>query len=81
MTSKKSSLLLSTLVAANISATELFTNPCPPHKAKSASDQNMHRADALDGTATTEYNVNLYYKSTDTGNLPDSIGDPRWRKK
>ncbi|GEM_PF-259021 len=66
--------------AANISATDLFTNPCPPHVAKSASDQNMHRADALDGTATTEYNVNLYYKSSDTGNLPANVGDPRWRK-
>lgn len=66
---------------ANISATELFTSPCPPHKAATANDQNMHRADALDGTATSQYNVNLYYKSTDNDVIKNGAGDPRWLKK
>jgi len=63
---------------ADVSATELFTSPCPPHVATSANDRHMHRADALDGSATTEFNVNLYYKNA--GNLPANVGDPRWKK-
>lgn len=68
---------------ADISATELFVSPCPPHKATSASDQNMHRADALDGTATSEYNVNLYYKDVNNEVVKmlneKNIGASRWR--
>lgn len=64
---------------ANVSATELFTSPNPPHKASTAIDQNMHRADALDGTATTGYNVNLYYKNTNNDIVTNNVGDPRWR--
>lgn len=63
---------------ADVSATELFTSPCPPHVAATANDRHMHRADAIDGTATSEYNVNLYYKNA--GNLPANVGDPRWKK-
>ncbi|MCR5395237.1 MAG: hypothetical protein K6E86_07580 [Bacteroidales bacterium] len=66
---------------ASVSATELFTNPLPPHKAKSASDHNMHRADALDGTATTEYNVNLYFKNFDNEIVTNNVGAARWRSK
>lgn len=62
---------------ADVSATDLFTSPCPPHVANSANDRHMHRADALDGTATTEYNVNLKYKNS--GNLPANVGAPRWK--
>lgn len=65
---------------ANISATQLFTNPNPPHVAHSANDRNMHRADALDGTAK-EYSVNLYYKNTNNEIFNHNVGDPRWRSK
>lgn len=65
---------------ADVSSTELFTSPCPPHKATSANDQNMHRADALDGTAS-EYNVNLYYKSLDNDIVRNNAGAARWRNK
>ncbi len=47
-----------------LSSTDLFISPCPPHKAQTANDRNMHRADALDGTAS-QYNVNLFYKHFD----------------
>ena len=63
---------------ANISATQLFHSPNPPHSAQSASDRNMHRADALDGTAK-QYNVNLYYKNTNNDIYNNNVGDPRWR--
>jgi len=66
---------------ANISAQELFTSPCPPHKAASANDQNMHRADALDGTATTQYNVNLYFKNFDNDIVSHGVGAQRWYNK
>lgn len=65
---------------ADISATELMESPCPPHKASSANDQNMHRADALDGTAA-EYNVNLYFKNTNNDIYNKGIGAARWRNK
>ena len=55
--------------------------PCPPHVATQANDQNMHRADALDGTATTEYNVNLYFKNTDNDIYKNNVGAARWRNK
>ena len=66
---------------ANISATDLMEQPCPPHVATQANDQNMHRADALDGTATTEYNVNLYFKNTDNDIYKNNVGAARWRNK
>ncbi|MBQ7239362.1 MAG: hypothetical protein IJS20_11270, partial [Bacteroidales bacterium] len=66
---------------ANVSAQELFTSPCPPHKAASANDQNMHRADALDGTATTQYNVNLYFKNFDNDIVSHGVGAQRWYNK
>lgn len=64
--------------AANISATDLMISPCPPHKASSSAEQNMHRADALDGSATTEYNVNLYFKNTDNDIYRNNVGAPVW---
>jgi len=66
---------------ASVSATELFTSPCPPHMAKTSVDQNMHRADALDGTATSIYNVNLYYKNKTNEIYLNNVGDPRWREQ
>ncbi|MBQ8097018.1 MAG: hypothetical protein IJ243_08045 [Prevotella sp.] len=66
---------------ANISATDLMEQPCPPHVASTASDQNMHRADALDGTASTEFNVNLYFKNTDNDIYRNNVGAARWRNK
>ena len=65
---------------ADVSSTELFISPCPPHKAATANDQHMHRADALDGTAS-QYNVNLYYKSTDNDIVRNNAGAARWRNK
>ena len=65
----------------DVSATELFTSPCPPHKASTANDQNMHRADCLDGTANSIYNVNLYYKNTSNEIVAAGAGDPRWLNK
>lgn len=68
----------------DIAPTELMEQPNPPHVAKSDKDQNMHRADALDGSAD-EFNVNLYYKQTDkvlNSNIwQNNVGDPRWRVK
>ena len=66
---------------ADISATDLMVQPCPPHVASSADERNMHRADALDGTATSEFNVNLYFKNTDNDIYRNNVGDPRWRNK
>ena len=63
---------------ANISATDLMVSPCPPHVAQTANDQNMHRADALDGIAS-QYNVNLYFKNTSNEIYENNVGDPRWR--
>ena len=68
-----------TVQVADISATDLMEQPCPPHVAQTANDQNMHRADALDGTATTEYNVNLYFKNTDNDIYKNNVGAARWR--
>ena len=62
---------------AGISATELMVQPCPPHVAATANDQNMHRANALDGTAT-EYNVNLRFKNTDNDIVKNKAGASRW---
>ena len=66
---------------ADISATDLLISPCPPHIAATAEDQNMHRADALDGTATTQYNVNLYFKDKNNDIWNNNVGAARWRKK
>lgn len=66
---------------ADISATDLLIQPCPPHIAATAEDQNMHRADALDGTATTQYNVNLYFKDTNNDIYKNNVGAARWRNK
>ncbi len=70
-----------TVQVADISATDLMEQPCPPHVAQTANDQNMHRADALDGTATTEYNVNLYFKNTNNDIYKNNVGAARWRNK
>jgi hypothetical protein len=40
----------------------------------------MHRADALDGTAS-EFNVNLYFKNTDNDIYKNNVGAARWRNK
>lgn len=63
---------------ADISATELMVSPCPPFVAQSANDQNMHRAEALDGTAK-EYNVNLFFKNFDNDIVRNNAGAARWR--
>lgn len=63
---------------ANISATDLMIQPCPPHVAKTSSDQNMHRADALDGTAS-EFNVNLFFKNKNNEIYNNNVGAARWR--
>ena len=64
---------------AGISSTDLMVSPCPPHKAATANDQNMHRADALDGTAA-QYNVNLYFKNKDNDIYKNKVGAARWRE-
>ena len=64
---------------ADVSSTDLMVSPCPPHKAVTSTDRNMHRADALDGTATTEYNVNLYFKDMDNDIYKNNVGAARWR--
>lgn len=56
------------------SATDLFVQPNPPHVAQSANDQHMHRADAIDGTATSKYNVDLHFKP----GIDVWIGAPCW---
>lgn len=65
---------------AKISSTDLMKQPCPPHVANTSSDQNMHRADALDGTATTDYNVNLFFKNKDNEIFLNNVGAPYWRQ-
>ena len=65
---------------ADISSTDLMISPCPPHKAITTNDRNMHRADALDGTATTQYNVNLYFKNKDNDIYKNKAGAARWRE-
>ena len=69
------------VAVADISATDLLISPCPPHIAATAEDQNMHRADALDGSATTQYNVNLYFKDTNNDIYKNNAGAARWRNK
>ena len=66
---------------ADISATDLMEQPCPPSIAATASSQHMHRADALDGTASTEFNVNLYFKNKDNDIFKNNVGAARWRNK
>ena len=66
---------------ASVSATELMEQPCPPHVATTANDQHMHRADALDGTANSIYNVNLYFKNTNNEIYQNKVGAARWRNK
>lgn len=66
---------------ADISATDLMEQPCPPHVATTANDQNMHRADALDGTANSIYNVNLYFKNTSNDIYTNNVGASYWRNK
>ena len=69
------------VIADDISPTELMKSPNPPHKATTQSDQFMHRADALDGTAG-EHGANLYYnntaKVTNSNIYKLGIGAPRW---
>ncbi|MBR1415045.1 MAG: hypothetical protein IJ570_04200 [Prevotella sp.] len=65
---------------ADISATELMIQPCPPFMATSANDQNMHRAEALDGTAK-EFNVNLFFKNFDNEIVKNNVGAARWRQQ
>ena len=69
------------VAVADLSATDLLIQPCPPHIAATAEDQNMHRADALDGTATTQYNVNLYFKDKNNDIWNNNVGAARWRTK
>lgn len=59
------------VTALEQSATDIFNQPLPPTKASTADDRNMHRADALDGSAS-QFNVDLRMKNTIT------IGAPRW---
>ncbi|MCD8167258.1 MAG: hypothetical protein LUE93_14815 [Bacteroides sp.] len=70
------------VIADDISPTELMVSPNPPHKASSLSDQYMHRADALDGTAG-EHGANLYYNTSskvlNSRIYQLGIGDHRWR--
>lgn len=66
---------------ASVSATDLMIQPCPPYVAKTKEDQYMHRADALDGTATTEFNVNLYIKHFDNEIVNNNVGAARWRNR
>lgn len=63
---------------ADISATELMVSPCPPYAAQSANEQNMHRAEALDGTAS-EFNVNLFFKDKNNEIFENNVGAARWR--
>jgi len=63
---------------ASVSATELMVSPCPPTIANTASAQHMHRAEALDGSAS-EYNVDLHIKHTDNEIVTNNVGAARWR--
>ena len=40
----------------------------------------MHRADALDGSANNEFNVNLKFKNKDNDIVRNNVGDTRWYK-
>ncbi len=51
-------------------------SPCPPHVAATADEQNMHRAEALNGIIS-EYNVNLYFKNTDNAIYKNNAGAAR----
>ena len=71
---------------ADISATDLMESPCPPHVAQTANDQNMHRADCLDGNInsrlfwlSSEYAVNLYFKNKSSEISTNNVGAARWR--
>ena len=64
---------------ANISSTDLMVSPCPPHVALTSDEQHMHRADALDGTATTQFNVNLFFKNKDNDIYRNNVGAAKWR--
>ena len=66
---------------ADISATDLMEQPCPPHIAATANDRNMHRADDLDGSSNSLYSVNLYFKNTSNDIYKNNVGAPRWRNK
>jgi hypothetical protein len=63
---------------ASVSATELMVSPCPPTIATSANDRDMHRAEALDGTAD-KFNVNLFFKHFDNEIVTNNVGAARWR--
>ena len=63
---------------ASVSATELMVSPCPPTIANGSSAQHMHRADALDGTAS-QYNVDLHIKHTANEIVQNNAGAARWR--
>ena len=63
---------------ASVSATELMVSPCPPTIATSANDRDMHRAEALDGTAD-KFNVNLFFKHFDNEIVKNNVGAARWR--
>ena len=65
---------------ANISATDLMYSPCPPHVALTSDEQHMHRADALDGSATTQFNVNLFFKNKDNDIYRNNVGAKIWRE-
>ena len=70
------------VIADDISPLELMKNPNPPHTASTLSDQFMHRADALDGTAG-EHGVDLFFnnssKVTNSQIFQKGVGAPRWR--
>ena len=68
------------VAVADISATDLMEQPCPPYVATTANDRHMHRADALDGSANNEFNVNLKFKNKDNDIVRNNVGDTRWYK-
>ena len=63
---------------AGVSATELMVSPCPPTIANTSYTQHMHRADAIDGSAS-EYNVDLHIKHTSNEIVQNNAGAARWR--
>ena len=63
---------------AGVSATELMVSPCPPTIANTSYTQHMHRADAIDGSAS-EYNVDLHIKHTSNEIVQNNVGAARWR--
>lgn len=84
LVNNKSATLNGTLevIVDDISPAELMVSPNPPHKANGDSDQNMHRADALDGTGG-EHGANLYYNQTskvlNSKIYQLGIGASKWR--